>query len=421
MNRNLLYLLFFYSFSLLCSAQDTVAVRPLELKTNVKSSQSISYPTLLVDDSEFALRMQSLHFEDAKKSIQTRITQAKRKKQDITELESQLHKCDNGISALQATNKIVFIDSIVVDKDKLLSAYKFDDELGSISLSANKETTSFTTELGNFTYRAEKEDDGSITINSYFIEDNELTNKSNLKGIEIEGDINYPFLLSDGTTLYFAARSDEGQGNYDLYVTRYDREEDTYLQPTNLGYPFNSYANDYLMVVDEDLGIGWFASDRNQPADKVCVYTFIQPKSRTTFDYETDDHNAIISSARITSIKDTWKGNEDAIRTARQQLTLKQNILNDNANKYDFSFVINDYNTYHFLSDFKSSKAKAKFLEYQKAEQQVENLNTTLSHLRHNPKGATIRAQILQIESELADAQANLHSLAKETRALELQ
>lgn len=425
---NKLYLIIALITSLAASSavkaqDDNVRVVPLEsLPGQAKSAgRTAAYPTLHIDDSEIGKQIRNLHFESAKKSIQSQITQAKRKKQSTEALEKQLNVCENGLSALRGTNKIVFIDSVVVDKEKLLSAYKFDSELGSVALSVDKQMSSFTTELGNVTYRTEKNADSPLRIRSYFVEDGTITNGSDLKGIELEGDMNYPFLLSDGTTFYFASRSDEGHGNYDLYVTRFDSEDGTYLQPTNLGFPFNSYANDYLMVIDESLGIGWFASDRYQPEGKVCVYTFIQPKSRNTFDYETDNHDIIARHARISSIKDTWTDNEDLVRSARQSLTLKQNVVKENKEKYDFDFLINDNYTYHYVKDFKNPEAKAKFLQYQKKADELTNLYSTLSQLRESAKGETIRTQILQLESHISALNAEVHLLAKQTRQLELK
>lgn len=407
-------------------AQDSIKVVPLNSKQNetLKAmNKVVSYPVLIADDSHLGKLKKSLDFETAVDEVQSQLTQAKRKKKthEIADLENQLKPLETYLSSLQATNKIVFIDSVVVDKANFLSAYKFDEELGKIAMSEDKQSTSFVNELGNFMLKSEKNADGTFVINSYFIEDGKASNKSSLNGIEFEGDMNYPFLLADGTTFYFASRSEEGHGNYDIYVTRYDSEDGTYLQPTNLGYPFNSYANDYLMVVDEDLGIGWFASDRNQAEGKVCIYTFLQPKSRKTYDYDEDSHSTIIRAAKIASIKDTWKGNEDAIRTARQQLVLKQNANNDNAKKYDFSFVINNNFTYHSLSDFKSNAAKEAFAKYQKQQEELQNLIATLKELRVNAKGATIKNQIIQMEAKIQTLNESVHSLEKEVRKLELE
>ena len=101
---------------------------------------------------------------------------------------------------------------------------------------------------------------------------------------EPEDNLNYPFMLSDGQTLYFAAKNEESLGGYDIYMTRYDNDERKYLAPENLGMPFNSPANDYLLVIDEFNNLGGFASDRNQPADSVCLYTFIPNESRRTYE-----------------------------------------------------------------------------------------------------------------------------------------
>lgn len=424
-----IYLSVFLAFAFITSIKvqaqdDSIRVMPLNMSAvqTPSTKQTVeAYPIMEFDNSEIGKQLKALNFESAKKTIQSQMTQAKRKKESTETLERLMHLCDNGLSALRATNKVVFIDSVVVNKDALLSAYKFDSELGSISMSVDKQMSSFTTELGNLKYQTEKDINNELRIRSYFVEDGNITNGSNLNGLDLDGDMNYPFLLCDGTTFYFASRSEEGLGNYDLYVTRFDSEDGTFLQPTNLGYPFNSYANDYMMVIDESLGIGWFASDRYQPEGKVCVYTFIQPKSRNSYDYEADSRQLIVSAARISSIKDTWKGNEDAVRSARQSLTLKQNAVKDDNAKYDFTFIINDNYTYHYMNDFKSSEAKAKFLQYKKKHDELDNLNSTLSQLRESPKGETLRNQILQLEQHISTLSQEVHQLAKATRQLEIQ
>ena len=56
--------------------------------------------------------------------------------------------------------------------------------------------------------------------------------------------------------------------------------------PENVGMPFNSPYNDYMYVIDEFNDLGWFASDRYQPEDKVCVYVFVPNESKQVYDYE---------------------------------------------------------------------------------------------------------------------------------------
>lgn len=71
----------------------------------------------------------------------------------------------------------------------------------------------------------------------------------------LTGDVNYPYVMPDGVTIYFAAKDYDSLGGYDLFVSRYNMNNDTYLAPERLNMPFNSMYNDYLMVVDEEKGV----------------------------------------------------------------------------------------------------------------------------------------------------------------------
>lgn len=72
----------------------------------------------------------------------------------------------------------------------------------------------------------------------------------------------FPFVLSDGVRLLFARRSTEGIGGYDLYLSRYSWERKAFLEPSLLGMPFNSPANDYLLAYDEEQHRSYLLSDR---------------------------------------------------------------------------------------------------------------------------------------------------------------
>ena len=58
--------------------------------------------------------------------------------------------------------------------------------------------------------------------------------------INSDADDGYPFVLSDGVTIYYASKGNGSLGGYDLFVTRYNINSDTYLTPEQLGMPYNS-------------------------------------------------------------------------------------------------------------------------------------------------------------------------------------
>jgi hypothetical protein len=145
------------------------------------------------------------------------------------------------------------------------------------------------------------------------------------KGNMLPGSINesmnasYPYVLADGITIYYAADGPASMGGYDIFVTRYNTNTDTYLTPENVGMPFNSPYNDYMYVIDEFNNLGWFASDRYQPEGKVCVYVFIPASSKQVYNYESMDKNKLIKLAQLHSIRDTWT-NESLVADARKRL-----------------------------------------------------------------------------------------------------
>lgn len=86
----------------------------------------------------------------------------------------------------------------------------------------------------------------------------------------------YPMLSQDGKSLYFASRGLYGVGGYDLYVSRWDEENADWAAPVNMGFPYSSPANDFLLVGSPDGKYLLFASDRDCSADSVNVYVIEQ-------------------------------------------------------------------------------------------------------------------------------------------------
>ena len=216
-------------------------------------------------------------------------------------------------------------------------------------------------------------------------------------------------------------------GNYDLYVTRYDYDEDKFYKAENLGFPYNSYANDYLMVIDEENKIGWFASDRYQPDDKVCIYTFIPNTSRHPYDYENDELDVITAAASLRSFKSTWdKSNEQARIAAKQRLTFMTDKINSGA-PYDFTLVINDNFTYHYYKEFRSTEAKKQCRDWIQKVNTLEKVNQQLESLRKQyatsnaTQKNTMRQQILNLETQIEKLITEVHEAEKKTRNLELK
>lgn len=82
----------------------------------------------------------------------------------------------------------------------------------------------------------------------------------------------YPVLSEDGRTLYFSSAGLYGVGGYDIYVSYWDDETGDWSSPSNMGFPYSSPADDFLLFDTEDGAYTMFASNRDCPADSVWVY-----------------------------------------------------------------------------------------------------------------------------------------------------
>ena len=209
----------------------------------------------------------------------------------------------------------------------------------------------------------------------------------------------YPFIMTDGLTIYFATKGHESIGGYDLYASRYNLNSNTYLTPNQMNMPFNSPFNDYMLVIDEEKGLGWFASDRYQPEGLVCVYTFI-PNQEVLL-VKSDDENQLANRAKISSIRDSWRKDKD-YSTLLGSASAKE--ISNTDKTADFEFVIDDENTYHQLSDFKSFGAREFFIKAMDTKEKLDQLTNDLNERRDqyssvsSSNRASIAAEILRME-----------------------
>lgn len=90
----------------------------------------------------------------------------------------------------------------------------------------------------------------------------------------------FPMLSPDGKTLYFASDGLFGMGGYDLYASAWDEETQTWGEPVNLGFPYSSPGDDFLLMDTDDGKYTLFASNRDCSRDSVYVYVLEYEGSR---------------------------------------------------------------------------------------------------------------------------------------------
>jgi len=378
--------------------------------------------------------MAKYDFDTAEELLQTRILALTKKKQPTDEEEAQLEEVREMQLKLETTQQVVFIDSVVVPQAEFLSNIPISAESGSIQLTSKyfnrqekTETTIFCSQLKNQIIFAQQVNDSTICLYQSNLIGKEWSQAKPLKGLN-EGDQkqNYPFMLTDGSTLYYAAiNEEEGLGNYDIYMTRYDADTRSFLSPENLGMPFNSTANDYMYAIDEFNNLGWFVTDRNQPDGYVCIYTFIPNQTRTIYNIDEIGTEKLSRLALIHSIRETWK-NQNEVKDARNRLLTLQLGSNKEKKAHDFDLVINDRITYTTLSDVQTEDGKQKvqwWLESQKdlktSEEQLQKLREKYA-ISSTADKQQLAPQIRILEGKYEELVNSIKSQEKEIRKVEL-
>lgn len=230
------------------------------------------------------------------------------------------------------------------------------------------------------------------------------------------GTANFPFLLSDGITLYYATDGEDSLGGLDIYMTRNDRED--YASPLNLGMPYNSPYDDYMLAIDEETGIGWFATDRNKLGDLITVYVFIPNPVRININV--DDKN-LSNRAKLASIAETHRPNEDYTAILHKIANISD-VAQSN-DEPDFIFAFPNGKVYTRWSDFKSPQARRLMEAYIDAQNEANADSKRLEELRMNFKqdDSNTANAILSLEKKIKQAPITLKRMTNQVISIEMK
>ena len=172
--------------------------------------------------------------------------------------------------------------------------------------------------------------------------------------------------------------------------------------------PYNSPFNDYLYAIDEENGVGWWVTDRNELQDSVTVYTFIPKEVRVNYSVDLPD---LASRARVTSIADTQTGED---RSALLRRLRNGSGTSESEARREFDFALPDGRVLHRLSDFSSPMARNAMKDYLRALKEEDKLRGELDGLRrrYGAGDRSVSREILSLEDRLERMRANLTDLS---------
>lgn len=335
----------------------------------------------------------------------------KNKNADLTAVENMKSKLVMMRNMLDRVERIEIIDSINVDSADFFTHYRLSPEAGKLLIPEDADisarTVVYLPQNNKEMIWAESDSTGTaVLMSASILDDGTIDHPSELQGDFSEGgDADFPFQMPDGMTLYFAATGDTSLGGYDIFLTR--RSDNGYLQPQNMGMPYNTPFNDYMLAIDETTGAGWFASDRTQIPGKVTIYTFIT--SQTRVNYEADDP-VLADRARITSIADTQTDGSNREKIKQHIASIDEGGTGRRRNAKAFVISMGNGKVYTSLDDFTNIQAKKEMAKLLKSEAETEKMQQHLEELRYRyGRGdKSVSDEILDLEASIEFSKENI-------------
>lgn len=324
-------------------------------------------------------------------------------------------------NALESVEAIQVIDEFSVDADSFFRALRLPISAGQLldpseipfKNNASPSTVAFTNERGDFLMWGETDENGVTTI----VESNRLTDgswetpRSVPEFLNNGGDSDFPFMMADGTTLYYASDGEDSMGGFDIFIASKDPSTGEYRQPQNLGMPYNSPFDDYLLCIDELNGIGWWASDRNLLDNQLTVYVYLLNDVRKNL--EPDNEN-LIDMARLSDISMTIQEGTDVAEYKRIIRSIEPGKQEKPA---DFHFPIAAGKTLTSLDEFKTQEGRQNMKKYLSDAKKLEEDRQELDRLRrkYHDSGTSgrnaLKGSILSLEQRVETQERELRLL----------
>ena len=333
----------------------------------------------------------------------------------ISYIQAQIRQAEKLQRYMRRVEKVQIIDSVEIPLSDLLNAYPISAETGTLTKDARGQMV-YTNQRNDRKLWAAVDGAKRLIVSSRNLMDTWTAPDILPRVINMSSDQNYPYLLSDGVTLYFASKDTSGLGGYDIYVSRYNTYTETYTHPENIGLPYNSPANDYLMVIDEIHQRGYFATDRRSKKGYVHVYTFIPTSEKAYWRNVSQDSLAAYAQLRSGLHIEEEIANKPSA---------PQHTMNEEREKEEIYFVLNDSIIYTSKSEFRSPIARKTYQEWHNMQKQMELDQNNLAQLRlqyansDDADKKELTPQILQLEKKQSQLQEQCNEMLQTIRKTE--
>ncbi|MBT3209508.1 MAG: hypothetical protein HN704_09225 [Bacteroidetes bacterium] len=365
-------------------------------------------------------------FDKAKVYYEKFLQKAKRKDAANFETIRQIEMCQNGMEITKSVKKLKTIKNVSIKNDDFFRAYRINfsgkftpkpKEFFSINEKLRiKSNQQYQNEI---IFYSEKSD--IIYYSSWFnrsgldivvkqkLKKNKWTQTQKLSEIiNTKYDDAFPFLHTDGKTLYFSSKGHNSMGGYDIFKTTFDSVENTWSEPTNLNFPINTPHDDFLFVLNNEKNTATFASNRMTDKTRISVFTIslnenseklrVNGKSLiaiSEMQFIDNTTEKILTNTNYTTTDNSIEIN--AVLDSLKIMIIKFNYYHDfyKTKEYELKGEIENQSNLH-----KKSNEQFKHSKTENEKSQTEKLVSTLKTLTNNCNilSRKIRNEIIELK-----------------------
>ncbi len=239
------------------------------------------------------------------------------------------------------------------------------------------------------------------------LNDNSWSEPENLGDIiNTPFDENYPFIHTDGTTLYFASEGHYSMGGYDLYKSIWNWETQKWAEPENLDFPINSPFNDVLYVPSPDNETACFASDREIVEGKFSIYKIQIGKDQPYIEYLNTEQ--IVDLAKLdVNVIEQKKPVAETLKTEKS----KTNSIVKVANETDFLYKSEYDSLVNLAVNFQIKTDSLRWV--------IDDKRSLYEQITDESKRTVMANEIIDIESRIYTLQKKADNCYRRVREIE--
>ncbi len=261
-----------------------------------KKSEGLRYLRFAVTDPNidprawyfFGLALHlNYQFTEAQQSYGTYLNLTMGKVDKRYPVERQIQMCENGKRLLTTFTDIIVAEKQEIDNEKFFRIYTDENTIGGQILVTAKFQSKLDEKMGHVPivhfppnasaiYYSSYGNDLSSGLDIYIrrrLPNGEWGDPQPLPGmVNTPYDEDFPYMHPYGKYLYFSSTGHNSMGGYDIYLSKFDPNTNSFREPENVDFAISSPDDDFFYVVDSAFQNAYFASSRQSRDGMLHVY-----------------------------------------------------------------------------------------------------------------------------------------------------